>query len=68
MKHVGENITEFLDVISVDEFFKNSDVTGFRSWKSREIVEKVYTDSLPSELNKSAVNKVHGLMKNLEKI
>jgi integrase len=37
-------------------------------WKSREIVEKVYTDSLPTELNKSAVNNVQGLMKSLEKV
>lgn len=43
MKHVGENITEFLDVISVDEFFKNSDVTS-KFNQMREYLGCFYND------------------------
>jgi integrase len=32
-------------------------------WKSREVVEKVYTDEAPAELNKLAVNTVASLLK-----
>lgn len=31
-------------------------------WKSREVVERVYTDSAPTELNRSAVNLVEELL------
>ena len=31
-------------------------------WKSREIVEKIYTDEAPSSLNKDAVNSVEKIL------
>ena len=34
-------------------------------WKSREVVEKVYTDNMPTELNKSAVENVQKIMRKL---
>ena len=34
-------------------------------WKSREVVEKVYTDNMPTELNKSAVENVQKILRDL---